>query len=233
MFYNFLADRFSYNELVLNRSNMRGLAIDNRILAKGTVAIAFAIAAVLVLSLSATGTIIQHSATAQATNATTSSAPKPVDGYSSPQGHLTAIRHVFDDPSLRVQHYCKPSDKIVLVCQLYDSNKPNATMIGVEYIITQDQYNSLPDREKPYWHAHRVQFAPHRADPQMPDLTPEQAKAVMAKLAPTWGKVIITWNPHDKLPSFPPQVEIVDHPFMVNATITIADSSGGSNSTTK
>ena len=35
----------------------------------------------------------------------------PTDGYSTPEGHLTAIRHVFDDPTLRVQHYCKPNDK--------------------------------------------------------------------------------------------------------------------------
>ena len=28
-------------------------------------------------------------------------ATKPVDGYNAPQGHLSAIRHVFDDPALR------------------------------------------------------------------------------------------------------------------------------------
>jgi hypothetical protein len=53
------------------------------------------------------------------------------------------------------------------------------------------------------------------------------------------GKVIITWNPNDDMPSFPPQVQIVDHPFMLNAT-TVASSTanttsssggGGSNST--
>ena len=26
---------------------------------------------------------------------------KPVDGYNTPQGHLSAIRHVFDDPALQ------------------------------------------------------------------------------------------------------------------------------------
>jgi hypothetical protein len=37
-------------------------------------------------------------------NATTATATaaKPVDGYEKPEGHLTAIRHLFDDPSLRV-----------------------------------------------------------------------------------------------------------------------------------
>ncbi|AIC15592.1 DUF1264 domain-containing protein [Nitrososphaera viennensis] len=185
----------------------------------GGAAAAFAIAAALMLGVSATNSVAQQSA--MSTNATSST---PVDGYNAPQGHLAAIRHIFDDPSLRVHHYCKPNDKIVAVCQLYDTNSANATLIGIEYVITQDQYNSLPDREKPYWHAHRVEFAPDRADVQMPDLTPEQAKAVMSQLAPTWGKVVITWNPNDELPSFPPQVELVDHPFMLNATITSSNS---------
>ena len=158
------------------------------------------------------------------TNAT--AAAKPVDGYNLPQGHLSAVRHVFDDPSLRVEHFCKPNDKIMMVCQLYDSNSANATLIGIEYIITQQQYDSLPDREKPYWHAHREEFAPNRADPKMPEMNPEQAQAEMAKMLPTWGKVIVTWNPNDDLPSFPPQIQLVDHPFMVNATV-----SSGSNST--
>jgi hypothetical protein len=161
--------------------------------------------------------------------AVTASMPgKPVDGYDAPQGHLNAVRHVFNDPALRVEHFCKPSDKIVLVCQLYDGASANATLIGVEYIIMQGQYDSLPDREKPYWHAHRVEFRPDRADPMMPELSPEQARAEMAKLMPTWGKVVITWNPEDGLPSFPPQVQMVDHPFMINATVPSASNSNSS-----
>ncbi len=135
---------------------------------------------------------------------------------------MNAVRHIFEDPFLRVEHFCKPHDRVMMVCQLYDSNSANATLIGIEYIITQEQYDSLPDREKPYWHAHREEFAPNRADPMMPELSPEQAQAEMAKMFPTWGKVIITWIPSDDLPSFPPQVQLVDHPFMVNATISRA-----------
>ena len=179
--------------------------------------IALMIAAALMLS-----TPVSNTATAQQqgmmTNAT--AAAKPVDGYNLPQGHLNAVRHAFDNPSLRVEHFCKPNDKIMMVCQLYDSSSANATLIRIEYIITQQQYDSLPDREKPYWHAHREEFAPNRADPKMPELSPEQAQAEMAKMLPTWGKVIITWNPNDDLPSFPPQVQLVDHPFMINATIS-------------
>ena len=123
----------------------------------------------------------------------------------------------------------------MMVCQLYDSNSVNATLTGIEYIITQEQYDSLPNREKPYWHAHREELRPERADPMMPELSPEQAQAEMAKVLPTWGKVIITWIPSDDLPSFPPQVQLVDHPFMINATVSSGNSTtnatGSSNST--
>jgi hypothetical protein len=201
-----------------------------------TTTAAFVIAvAVLMLSISVSNIAIAQQQ--GMTNATSSSAAaKPVDGYNLPQGHLNAVRHVFDDPSLRIEHFCKPNDKIMMVCQLYDSNSANATLIGIEYIITQQQYDSLPDREKPYWHAHREEFSPNRADPMMPELTPEQAQAEMAKMLPTWGKVIITWMPGDDMPSFPPQVQLVDHPFMVNATVTsssTANATSGSNSTSQ
>jgi Protein of unknown function (DUF1264) len=195
----------------------------NRAILAGSAATTFAIAAVLMLSISVSYTAAQQAMPANAT--------KPVDGYNLPQGHMNAVRHVFDDSSLRVDHYCKSNDKIMMVCQLYDGPSANATLIGIEYIIMQQQYDSLPDREKPYWHAHSEEFAPDRADPMMPELNPEEAKAEMAKLRPTWGKVIITWQPNDDMPSFPPQVQLVDHPFMVNASVTDIANATMSNST--
>jgi Protein of unknown function (DUF1264) len=169
---------------------------------------------------------VSNTAIAQQQGMTNATAAKPVDGYNLPQGHLNAVRHNFDDPSLRVEHFCKPHDRVMMICQLYDSNSVNATLIGIEYIITQEQYDSLPNREKPYWHAHREELRPERADPMMPELSPEQAQAEMAKMLPTWGKVIITWIPNDDLPSFPPQVQLVDHPFMTNATVSSGNSTG-------
>jgi hypothetical protein len=187
---------------------------------------AFVIAAAALLSIPVSDTAIAQQQ-GMTTNATSTAAAKPVDGYNLPQGHLSAVRHNFDDPSLRVEHFCKPHDRIMMVCQLYDSNSANATLIGIEYIVMQEQYDSLPNREKPYWHAHREELRPERADPMMPELSPEQAQAEMQKMLPTWGKVIITWIPSDDLPSFPPQVQLVDHPFMVNATISSGGNSTG------
>ena len=157
-------------------------------------------------------------------NATATTA-KPVDGYNT---HLSAVRHVFDDPSLRVQHYCKPNNKIAFVCQLYDSTSRNATLIGVEYIITADQYKSLPDREKPNW----IDITHNRSVPMFSG-SADQVKALWGKLMGTHGKVIMTWNPRDKLPAFPPQVEQEEIPFMLNATVKPEIHAGSFNQTLK
>src|ERR1700739_480458 len=164
-------------------------------------------------------------ATSTATNATATTA-KPVDGYNI---QISAVRHVFDDPSLRVQHYCKPNDKIAFVCQLYDSTSRNATLIGVEYIITADQSKSLPDREKPNW----IDITHNRSVPMFPGLSAAQVKALFGKLIGTHGKVIITWNPRDKLPTFPPQIEQEQDAFMLNATVKPEIHAGSFNQTLK
>ena len=80
--------------------------------------------------------------------------------------HIQAIRHlkpdVFsaDDPKLQaiVHHHCKAYDDGTLVCLMFpggmkDQDKP----IGFEYIISTAQYNSLPEKEKHYWHYHKTE----------------------------------------------------------------------------
>jgi hypothetical protein len=185
----------------------------------------------VILATTTMTTVAPITASVQQQNATAGG--KPVDGYNLPQGHITALRHVFDDPSLRVHHYCKMSDKIFLVCQLYDSESQNATLIGIEYIITHEQYNSLPDREKPNWHYHKIEFAPNRADPKFPELNAQQTQSEMMKAMDTYGKVLITWNSNDSLPAFPPQEQQVEHPFMVNATVKPETTLGSFNQTLK
>lgn len=45
-------------------------------------------------------------------------------------------------------------------------------------------------------------------DAKFPELSTQKAGESLRKLIDTQGKVIITWNPKDKLPAFPPQVEV-------------------------
>ena len=51
-------------------------------------------------------------------------------------------------------------------------------------------------------------------------LSEQQQNATLKKLEESFGKVIITWNPNDKAPIFPPQEIQVQHPFMIHATVS-------------
>jgi hypothetical protein len=68
------------------------------------------------------------------------------------QGYLTVIKHVYNDPNLRLSLFCKPGVNIVATCQIYDSSLVNARLVGIEYIITAKDYNSLPTEEKANWY---------------------------------------------------------------------------------
>jgi hypothetical protein len=79
----------------------------------------------------------------------------------------------------------------------------------------------LPEREKPYWHYHVTEFAPNRADPHFLLLSAKDEKNVLKMIEEdSYGKVTLIWNPTDKLPAFPLQVSIVQHPNMVNKSLT-------------
>ena len=202
--YDYIEVKFNSNEKNKNSTLFKTWTI----VAASLIVLLFGVSTVTMIAVQA-----QNATQAQNMTQTTQGFGGP------PSGPLTAVRHVFDDPTLRVWHFCKPNDKIMMVCQLYDSNSPNATLIGVEYMITAGAYKNIPNRDKPNWHYHKVEFAPNRADPKLPMLNEQQQNATLKTLAESYGKVIITWNPNDKAPIFPPQVIQVQHPFMVNATV--------------
>jgi hypothetical protein len=121
---------------------------------------------------------------------------KPVQGYDNPQGYFTVIKHVYNDPNLRLGLFCKPGVMIVATCQIYDSSFPNARLVGIEYIITAKDYNSLPSEEKPNWFVINKILAT-TVQGQFPELNAQQINVVLQHLLGNYGKVILTWNPLD------------------------------------
>jgi len=71
--------------------------------------------------------------------------------------HLNAF-HRFpaeNNRSIETNHYCAHlhgSD--VKQCLLYDSPNPDARLLGIEIMITEDRFDRLPKEEKKYWHSH-------------------------------------------------------------------------------
>ncbi|POW10274.1 hypothetical protein PSTT_06129 [Puccinia striiformis] len=72
--------------------------------------------------------------------------------------HLCAFHVVADQHGRQIQshHYCSCISDFHQ-CTIYDSDLPNARLIGIEYLISEDKFNSLPTEEKQYWHSHKYE----------------------------------------------------------------------------
>ncbi len=91
-------------------------------------------------------------------------------------------------------HYCGmrgEGDDEMHQCLLYDSVSPGAKLLGVEYIVSDKVFRSLPDEEKPYWHPHTYEvLGGSLVAPAMGD---EAEMDFMKYLLTTWGKSWHTW----------------------------------------
>jgi len=91
-----------------------------------------------------------------------------------------------------VHHYCTHLSEDLLQCVLYDSDKPGARLIGIEYVISAKVFLSLPEEEKKLWHSHVYEvksgllFAP--------ELSTEAERELMKEFVGTYGKTWQTWQ---------------------------------------
>jgi hypothetical protein len=105
---------------------------------------------------------------------------------------------------LIAQHYCTAhaghdhSDGL-FQCLLFDSTGPNAKLLGVEYIVSDEQYRRLPDFEKKYWHPHTYEVL--AGGLIAPEMTIEDETKFMRQILTTWGKTWHTWpDPQTPVP---------------------------------
>ena len=126
----------------------------------------------------------------------------------------------FDANGKFITKCSKPDVKIVATCQIYDSSSPNtACLIGIEYIITARDYSSLPAKDKLNWHIINKALATKNRAVSSPNA--QQINMVLQHLLGNYGKIILTCNPLDNLPTSAPRTENLQHLF-VNQTRSIA-----------
>jgi hypothetical protein len=112
------------------------------------------------------------------------------------------------------KHDSEHDTTIVAVCQLYAGNSTNAKLSQIEFIITDEQYQSLPAREKQNWHNHAVELTPQRGEPEIISLPAGvNGTQLLDTLTHTYGKVITLWDPSDELPDYESYVHMVDSPY--------------------
>jgi len=92
---------------------------------------------------------------------------------------------------VEAHHYCMPLRDGVFQCVVLDSNKAKAKIIGVEYIVSNEIFQSLSEEEKKYWHPHEYEVASGLL--VVPGMTKEEEKQFLQMARTTFGKVIQTW----------------------------------------
>jgi hypothetical protein len=134
----------------------------------------------------------------------TTQATKPTEGWSL---HVDAKRHIPKMPDIIAHHYCKPVSGGLIECQLYDSDKPDARLIGVEVIVNKETWNKFSKKEKALWHYHKTEIP--KVEAVLPDVSPEESAKIIKSIEETYGKVYILWDPAKKEPLGKPQVSIL------------------------
>ncbi len=128
--------------------------------------------------------------TAAAAEKETQAAIKPTDGWTL---HIDAKRHVPKMPEMIAHHYCKNVSGGLIECQLYDGDKADARLIGVEMVVDAATYDKFSKKEKALWHYHKTEIP--KVEAVLPDLSPEEAAKTVKDLENTYGKIYILWNP--------------------------------------
>jgi hypothetical protein len=118
-----------------------------------------------------------------------------------------------DDPTIQMEahHYCNQVNEDLAQCVLFDGNTAEARMMGLEYIISETLYSTLPTEERAYWHPHNYEILSGQLRlPGLPDAAEEEAlKSKMNSYGKTWH----TWmtgmhnQKADPLPFGPPHLQ--------------------------
>lgn len=93
---------------------------------------------------------------------------------------------------MEAHHYVTVLNDDVMQAVIYDGNTHDARLMGVEYIISERLYKTLPPEEKKLWHSH--QYEVKSGSLIAPGLPQTAEKALMRKVANTYGKTWHTWH---------------------------------------
>lgn len=115
---------------------------------------------------------------------------------------LNGLHFYADDMGRQVEanHFCTHLTEDFHQCVIYDSREPDARLIGIEYIVSERVFKTLPDDEKRLWHSHRYEVKSGQLI--APGISEAAEHAVMADLVTTYGKTWHCWQ-IDRDPGFP------------------------------
>ena len=130
----------------------------------------------------------------------------PMDVY------LVGFHPMKDHPERQMEahHYCHQVNQDFAQCTLFDGNGRKANLTGIEYIISEKLFETLPEDERQYWHPHNAEILSGQL--VAPGIPAVAEKALMKDKMNSYGKTWHVWNTGamgqagDKLPLGPPML---------------------------
>lgn len=97
------------------------------------------------------------------------------------------------DAQMEAHHYVQELNEDLYQAVIFDGNGRDAKIMGVEYIVTEKLFKSLPDEEKKLWHSHQYEVSSGTLiAPGIPAVAEHE---LMEKLVNTMGKLFIPGIP--------------------------------------
>ncbi|WP_084267403.1 OBAP family protein [Azohydromonas lata] len=131
---------------------------------------------------------------------------RPMDIY------LVGFHPMKDDPAQQMEahHYCHQINEDFAQCVLFDGNTAQARLNGIEYIVSEKLFATLPQAERKLWHPHNGEILSGQlVAPGIPDVA---EKALMKSKVNSYGKTWHVWDTGslgksgDPLPLGPPML---------------------------
>ncbi|WP_341856866.1 OBAP family protein [Brachybacterium sp. GPGPB12] len=116
---------------------------------------------------------------------------RPARGF---DAYLVGFHPAKDSPDMQMEahHYCKVVDDDLIQCVLFDGNTSEANLIGIEYIVSESLFDTLPEEERSYWHPHNYEILSGQLI--APGLPAFAEQRLMAELVNSYGKTWHTWH---------------------------------------
>jgi len=113
----------------------------------------------------------------------------PLRGF---DAYLVGFHPAKDSPDMQMEahHYCKVVDDDLIQCVLFDGNTSEANLIGIEYIVSESLFDTLPEEERGYWHPHNYEILARdraRVLGLDPDATRERRQQLLDRAHPQHG----------------------------------------------
>lgn len=112
--------------------------------------------------------------------------------------YLVGFHPMKNDPARQMEahHFCRQVNEDFAQCTLFDGNTEDANLNGIEYIISERLFDTLPVDESRFWHPHNYEILSGQlVAPGIPDVA---EKELMKKKMNSYGKTWHLWDTRPK-----------------------------------